>query len=110
MESQKLETGLFTKAWSDRIRCNGFKLKEGFRLDIRQKFFLVRLPVGSWGAACWFWLEEISHRACWGPLDKCNAGNLGSEWGREAWGWCWREGPLSSVLPQILLLGGAGIT
>ena len=41
---KKAGEGLFTRAYSDRIRGDGFKLNEGrFRSAIRKKFFIMRV-------------------------------------------------------------------
>ena len=70
---RKAGEGLFIETCSDKMMGNGFKLKEGrFRLDIRKKFFTVRvgrhwnsLPSGVVNTPS---LEALNGQAGWGCM------------------------------------------
>ena len=66
---QKDKDNLFSRAFCDRTRSNGFKLREcGFRLDIRKKYYY-----GEGGET----LERISQRGSGGPIPRNIQGQVG---------------------------------
>jgi len=71
---KKAGEGLFARAFSDRTRSNGFKLKEGrFRCGIREKFFMMRV-VRRWKRLP----REAVHAASWKVFKASLDGALSS--------------------------------
>ena len=87
---RKAGGGLFARACSDNTRGNGSKLKEGrFRLDIRKKFFTVRMART---------LAQAAQSSCGCPIPGSAQGQAGRGWGQpglvegvpaHGGGWSW---------------------
>ena len=92
---------LFTQSDSDRLRGNGFKLKETrFRLDLRKKFSTQRV------VRCWLSCPE----KLWCPIPGATQGQVGWGLGQLNWweaalpmarggdGWALRSPPTQTIV------------